>query len=524
MLTELHLGHFKAFASPVRVPIRPLTLIFGPNSAGKSSLIHGLALGHEATRPNGQLDIRRTKLGGDAIDLGGFRQYVHRRALDQRVTWGVELRPDPGVLYFIPGIDRFVVLMSFGLPLDNEARPLARGKPTLISYHLFIDDDNYLRMSRRSDEQFRIDEMSPAFAKLLWPFKDGTAGLSKKEGAWNEKELQKAILGFVAKPVRLFPQPPEDRLELDGLVGALQQVLWTVERYVNQELGRLSYLGPLRSYPPRHMAFAEQDDTNWAAGGGRAWDRMRKSKKLRDVVNLWLGSTDRLQTPYKISRRRFVAPSTAKRAIGAGIDEILRKLNERGESADEDEASLEEASPLDRGDRDEFVKLVTRKLLNDRNVDGDDDLVLVDMRTKTTVSHRDVGIGISQVLPVLVEAYGNKDRLVAIEQPEIHLHPRLQAELGDVFIESALGERKNTFLLETHSEHLLLRIMRRMRETAEGRVAKEHREVRPDDVMVLYVEPDGTRSVVRQMPLNERGELVKAWPGGFFEEGLREVF
>ena len=42
--------------------------------------------------------------------------------------------------------------------------------------------------------------------------------------------------------------------------------------------------------------------------------------------------------------------------------------------------------------------------------------------------------------------------------------------------------------------------------------------------MVLFVEPDGAQSLVREMPLNERGELVKAWPGGFFEEGLREIF
>ena len=42
--------------------------------------------------------------------------------------------------------------------------------------------------------------------------------------------------------------------------------------------------------------------------------------------------------------------------------------------------------------------------------------------------------------------------------------------------------------------------------------------------MVLFVEPDGARSLIREMPLNERGELVKAWPGGFFEEVLREIF
>jgi predicted ATPase len=155
--------------------------------------------------------------------------------------------------------------------------------------------------------------------------------------------------------------------------------------------------------------------------------------------------------------------------------------------------------------------------------DSADDLYLVDQRTKTKVSHRDVGIGISQVLPVIVTAYASRDKLIAIEQPEIHLHPALQAELGDVFIKSALQDQRNTFLLETHSEHLILRVMRRMRETLEGKLPKGIPPVRPEDVAVIYVDPAGPASIVREMPLNERGDLVKAWPGGFFEEGLREA-
>ena len=151
------------------------------------------------------------------------------------------------------------------------------------------------------------------------------------------------------------------------------------------------------------------------------------------------------------------------------------------------------------------------------------ELRLLDVRKRTSVSLRDVGVGISQVLPVLALAYGSRRQLIAIEQPEIHLHPALQAELGDVFIESALGECKNTFILETHSEHLILRLMRRMRETFNGKGTGTPL-LTPDDIAVLYVEPDGTRSIVREMPLNELGELVKSWPGGFFEEGLREQF
>jgi predicted ATPase len=158
------------------------------------------------------------------------------------------------------------------------------------------------------------------------------------------------------------------------------------------------------------------------------------------------------------------------------------------------------------------------------------ELILVDTRTGTRVSHRDVGIGISQVLPVLVGAYGSQDAIVAMEQPEIHLHPALQAELGDVFIRSALGGPGNTFILETHSEHLILRIMRRMRETANGELPKDVSPpippTRPEDVAILYVQTraDTGSTVVRRLELDEEGKLLDPWPGGFFEEGFRERF
>jgi hypothetical protein len=284
------------------------------------------------------------------------------------------------------------------------------------------------------------------------------------------------------------------------------------------ELKQLQYLGPLRSFPPRHLAFAEHEDANWYAGGGYAWDVVRRDDAVREAVNGWLGSF-KLKTPYKLVVRSLVAADQLKHPLASGLEAI---------------AADDEAMFLGSVDKDGFV-MINYPSSNDArpffkdvdasaetlstaieasNIDRIRDLVLIDQRTNTVVTHRDVGIGISQVLPVLVMAYGSQGKLLAMEQPEIHLHPALQA---------ALGPRKNTFILETHSEHLILRLMRRMRETYQGKVTSVS-PVTPSDVSVLYVEPDGTRSIVREMPLNELGELVKSWPGGFFEEGLREQF
>ncbi len=115
-------------------------------------------------------------------------------------------------------------------------------------------------------------------------------------------------------------------------------------------------------------------------------------------------------------------------------------------------------------------------------------------------------------------------QIVAIEQPEIHLHPALQADLGDVFIQSALGPGRNRFLIETHSEHLLLRVMRRMRETSNDELPEGVPAITPKDVCVLFVQPKGTSSAVRHLELDEEGQLLDAWPGGFFEKGYRERF
>ena len=149
-------------------------------------------------------------------------------------------------------------------------------------------------------------------------------------------------------------------------------------------------------------------------------------------------------------------------------------------------------------------------------------LFLVDP-TGRRFSFDEVGSGLGYVLPVLAVLFSSKSS-VLIQQPELHLHPALQAELGDVFVEAHQG-RSQPIIVETHSEHLLLRILRRIRRTHLGQQQEEELQVRSRDISVLYFDPTPSGVThVKQLRVSEEGEFMDRWPRGFFAERDQELF
>ena len=113
-----------------------------------------------------------------------------------------------------------------------------------------------------------------------------------------------------------------------------------------------------------------------------------------------------------------------------------------------------------------------------------------------------------------------------IQQPELHLHPALQSALGSVIVKCVENKiHYNAFtLIETHSEHLLLRIMKLLK-TSNSRAGKAIKTITFENVCVLYFQPkgDGTTSVKR-LRVGPDGQLIDRWPGGFFEERYKDLF
>jgi len=125
----------------------------------------------------------------------------------------------------------------------------------------------------------------------------------------------------------------------------------------------------------------------------------------------------------------------------------------------------------------------------------------------------DVGFGVSQILPIVVNLLMTEQRLVTIEQPEVHVHPALQAELGDCLAE-AVVKQGHQVICETHSEHLVLRLQKLVRTG----------KLDPSLVTICCVSKGANGAAgVSEVRLDADGGMMGTWPGGFFAERLNEL-
>ncbi len=278
----------------------------------------------------------------------------------------------------------------------------------------------------------------------------------------------------------------------------IDQTVRLAIRQLRTYLDNICYVGPKRSSVPRNFNESVLDEySSWGNGLG-AWRWMLNRSSCPDSVfakcSQWLSDSEPgLGTGYSLKRDGVLEMTF----------EQLRLYHDGGLDVDRLKHSMR--------------------------------IELYDARTKTVRHPQEVGEGITQIVPVIASCVRASDvhlggQLVAIEQPELHLHPSMAARIGDLLLTSLdqSSFRHWTFpprfLIETHSEHLILRILRRIRQTTNQELPEHLPPVKPDDVCVLWVDNLGDGTTFTRLRISRDGRWLDRWPDGFFSERHEELF
>ena len=132
----------------------------------------------------------------------------------------------------------------------------------------------------------------------------------------------------------------------------------------------------------------------------------------------------------------------------------------------------------------------------------------------------EVGTGFSQILPILTHLGISNNYL--IRQPEVHLHPKLQSRVADCIVNSVANDREEKYsgniVVETHSEHIVLRFLRRIRDSYKDPLLHTSLTLNPNELALIYIKPGTDGSQVFLIRVDSSGEFIDGWPEGFFDE------
>ena len=563
-LTRIEVQNFKGIGNRQQIHLRPITLLFGPNSAGKSTILQALHYLREILE-RGNIDPDVTIAGG-LIDLGGFAALVHNHELDRTVTLkvaldvsdeqGVEGLPlndgqsigepefaELPIRYLVGESGEYranAVVQEIGLEVDvrwselEQAPYVGRlaidldGEPLVAIVsppqegRAQLTDFNFAHpMLRRldlpddesSDEAGELTASSSPLKEEIWALaREAAADRSTPEipddqlriavgtGQGALPRLDRELILDIRDPDVKKAELEENTPRVNGLRSLLSEMILGPARLVRDHLAKMTYIGPLREIPTRaYRSQVTPDEARWADGLA-GWDLLYndRSGDLMEEVNRWISGESRLGTSYRLERVEFKE---------VPVPSAIHQMFERGLNED------------DIGDLQELYGSLAPR----------NEIALRDFEKGILVAPCDVGVGISQMVPVVVAALRKQDGILAIEQPELHVHPAIQTGMGDLFIRAVATDPSGlmsakTLIVETHSEHIMLRLLRRIRETTDDELPPGVAGLSPEDLSVIYVESADEGVRFRSLRVDAEGEFLDRWPRGFFEERAGELF
>jgi AAA15 family ATPase/GTPase len=435
----------------------PLTGFFGTNSSGKTAILQFLLMLKQTVESSDRNRILH--LGGDQysyVDLGTTYDISHRHRLPEKIKFAFECLP------------KYINSFNLFLPVVRQLNPLR------YSYDAYGDKTfKFESAINIQEDQVDIDFFKYSFIV--------------EELGWNHINVMESITNSsdeVAYRIiqngdffEILESPEEKEIYLNQKLNGFQILknygvseyqltpttfskknIWleTLTQAYEDIFQNTYYLAPLREYPKRTYQWSGERPQNVGRYGELTVAALLASCKKDLEVEI----------------------SVAKALKELGLIENFR---------------VNRITP-NRGD----YEILVRKTPNSAEV-----LIT------------DVGFGVSQVLPILVLCYYAPEGATLIfEQPEIHLHPSVQAGLADIFID-VIKTRNIQIIIESHSEHLLRRLQRRMAEEKDGFTNED---------AALYFCKMNNQGDSELVPLEiDTYGNISNYPGGFFGDEMGDL-
>lgn len=426
---SLSIKNFKGFSQENTIQIKPITLIYGPNSYGKSSIFQTLLLLHQTVK-EGE-DYRTISLlpNGNIVKLGSYRDFINNK--DEKKVLKIELS------------------LPFYNYSYNKYEHRDSAKNPYVLEKIFFDLNFSLKNNQIIMHEINLFSKQINYKNLNNPLESAKKLIYKFKLKQNkENNSSKNVLYNVEKQIDNFKDVEEyekiSYFTLDDYCGKNYQF-----EHLEQIIKDIIYVSSYRTPPERYYLPENNRRIYVGKTGEYTAEILSYDSKVNENVNIWL---DKI-AGYKLTLKK---------------DGTVNSIN-----LDDNKTEIKDINLLD------------------------------------------LGSGIAQVLPVITQSFKSEREMILLEEPEIHLHPKAQAELGGMFAD-AIKKTGNTFIIETHSENLLLRLEKLIRR---GELSK-------DDVSVIYVDKNENGSYCIPLKIDDEGDItnVNEIPDGFFEEGFNELF
>ncbi|WP_454844713.1 DUF3696 domain-containing protein [Priestia megaterium] len=486
MLNNISLENFKAFSKLENIELAPITILCGTNSCGKSSILQSILSFKQSLE--GQSREQTFLFNGKYVQLGSFNNVVHNNNVENRMklSFCFKVKDNLNKSFSMQGplMKREITSLISKKIFDEVNTEIYLNVELILKYN--ESNPNKLINSPFIDE-FQVNGVLKKEQKQEDIFSLKIKNLEKKKytirvknvKGFRKDEIVNATMESVAMEfANIFPKSfTFEESDVDSEKGipksddVIPGVFYTLQRLegiVRRLFTSYKYIGPLREEPSRRYIYEDE--------------MLEVGKKGENAAFIYL-----TQQNMNISKHYFYNMETDKFEI-------------------KDRIKLSEALGY-------WLDLMGIKGFN---TEINNDIIQLNLQNengaKTNIA--DVGFGVSQLFPIILEGLRMpKGSTLLLEQPEIHLHPKLQMQMADYLL--SLAKSQKSMIVETHSEHIINRLVRRIVEDEDNELKKL--------VRIYFVEPsdDSTGSSVKNVKIDENRGIVN-WPRDFFDQAANE--